>query len=119
MTHGSRRAVGRIVLLVLALAAIVAAHEFYTRHAVGGQIAKSLWGKNLLHYSKFVAELPSKTHRSVEDELLASVDEIRATAPRLSPGTGLFNGAVSVELHGASPGAELRLRCPWVYGPAR
>lgn len=97
----------KILLLFLSLAALMLIQYYYTRSQIGREISHTLWGLNLLYYSKFLAQLPGEAQRDVENELHAGLDELRAAAPTLSPRTGFYDHEVVVRVSEVSPETEI------------
>jgi hypothetical protein len=86
----------RIAGLATLLAAIILVSALYSHSQVGGRIAKTVWGLNVLHYSKFLAEIPPASQLRMEAGMAAEIDALRTSAPRLTPGSGFYKEPIRV-----------------------
>jgi hypothetical protein len=80
------------------LALIGIAHQFYQSTTAGRTISESLWGLNLLHYSKILEKVSRNEGRDLEKKLLGYHTDSLSEAPNLSYPSGIYPSGIQVKI---------------------
>ena len=96
MIRSSRVWICGILLAVLAV--VLVTDQILKNSAIGKDISQTLWGLNILHYSKILEKLSRSNQQALEREILQARGEDLLPEPVLSHASGFYPGGLSLTI---------------------